>query len=287
MDAGAPPTTTIASSESSRRNDARCAQIAPPSAGGDISLRTPLRDGAAAPLRRRVSSAPKRLVKNLEIGAITGAVIQLIALPAITATARLAERRKLGLLQRIPLPKSMQAALAVILLDYTYYWWHWMLHHLPFLWRFHLVHHTDLDLDLSTSLRFHAGEWVLSLPYRVIQTIVIGAPVRGVAAFEMAMVTAIMFHHSNLRLPLRTDRWLRHLMITPRMHGVHHSTIERHTDSNFGTLFTAWDHLHRTVRLCVPQEEITIGVPAYRDELPFRTLMALPFTRQLPARERV
>jgi sterol desaturase/sphingolipid hydroxylase (fatty acid hydroxylase superfamily) len=234
------------------------------------------------PLRRRVSSTPERLRKNLELGAITGAAIQMVALPAIAATARLAERRRLGLLQRIHLPEGMRIALAVILLDYTYYWWHWMLHHLPFLWRFHLVHHTDLDLDLTTALRFHLGEWILSLPFRMLQTIAIGAPERSVRAFESAMFMAIMFHHSNLRLPLQADRWLRHLLVTPRMHGIHHSIVERQTNSNFGTLFTAWDHMHGTITLGVPQEEITIGVPAYRSEreLSFVALMALPFEPQ-------
>lgn len=231
------------------------------------------------PLRHRVSDAGVRLVRNSELGAITGAVVGLLSLPAIAATARLVERRRLGLLQRLPLPEPARAAIAVLLLDYTYYWWHRFLHHVPFLWRFHLVHHTDLDLDLSTALRFHVGEWVLSLPFRVAQTIAIGAPRSGVRAFESAMFLGVMFHHSNLRLPFAIERRLLYTMVTPRMHGIHHSINERETDSNFGTLLNVWDRIHRTLLLGVPQGEITIGHPGYRSEaeLGLAALLRLPF----------
>jgi sterol desaturase/sphingolipid hydroxylase (fatty acid hydroxylase superfamily) len=234
------------------------------------------------PLRRRVSSPRVRLEKNAGLGAITGALLGAAVMPGILYTARLAERRRLGLLQLAPMPEPVRIALAVVLLDYGYYWWHIMLHRVPMLWRFHLVHHTDLDLDVATALRFHAGEWILSLPFRMLQTIAVGAPVGGVFAFECAMMLGVMFHHSNMRLPLAVETWLRRMLVTPRMHGIHHSTVEREAESNFGTLFTAWDRIHRSLLLDVPQERVTIGVPAYRSEseLDLGMLMALPFTAQ-------
>lgn len=236
------------------------------------------------PLRRTKENANRRLVRNATLSAFTGAAIQLVFLPAMTATARTVARRRIGLLQQIPLPETARTALAVILLDYTYYWWHRSLHQIPLLWRFHIVHHADRDMDVSTAIRFHFGEWLLSTPFRLVQTLLVGASERGVAAFEISMVLAIFFHHSNLRLPFAAERRLARWIVTPRLHGIHHSVIHEENSSNFSTLSALWDRLHGTLRPDVPQQGIDIGLPGYRnkDDVTLGTMLALPFRPDAP-----
>jgi len=163
------------------------------------------------------------------------------------------------------------------------YVWHRLNHRVPLLWRFHLVHHTDLDLDVSTALRFHAGELLLSCGWRAAQVAVIGPPVALLLVFEVVFETATAFHHSNWRLPHALDRALAAVVVTPRMHGVHHSTRQAETNSNWSVLLSCWDRLHRTLRFERPAEPLVIGLPAYRDPLGARDLLALPFRRQRPA----
>jgi sterol desaturase/sphingolipid hydroxylase (fatty acid hydroxylase superfamily) len=170
----------------------------------------------------------------------------------------------------------------VVLLDYTLWWWHWATHRVPFLWRFHLVHHVDRDLDASTAIRFHFGELTLSIPYRILQVLLIGVDARGLWLSQTILFASILFHHSNARLPARIERLLVRLIVTPRMHGIHHSDSEEETNSNWSSLLSAWDFLHRTSRLDVPQESITIGVPAYDDphDVTLGKILALPFQHQ-------
>ncbi len=234
------------------------------------------------PLRREVGNKIERTITNLELGAVTGIVVQLLFLPAITRTSRAAAECRLGLLHHLPLPAAIAVPLAVLLLDYSYYWWHRMLHQIPFFWRFHLVHHTDVDLDVTTAIRFHFGEWILSTPFRMLQVAAIGASEPAVAIFEISMLLSILFHHSNVRLPLEVEHGLNRGIVTPRMHGIHHSVIERESNTNFATLLSVWDRLHRTLRLDIPQQQVVIGVPAYRDRsrLTIAPLLRLPFEAQ-------
>ena len=170
----------------------------------------------------------------------------------------------------------------VVLLDYTLWWWHWASHRVPFLWRFHLVHHVDRDLDASTALRFHFGELALSVPVRALQVVVIGVDVQGLWLWQTILFASILFHHSNVRLPARIERLLVLLIVTPRMHGIHHSDVIEETNSNWSSLLSAWDFLHRTSRLEVPQESITIGVPAFNDprDVTLGRILVLPFQHQ-------
>jgi sterol desaturase/sphingolipid hydroxylase (fatty acid hydroxylase superfamily) len=163
--------------------------------------------------------------------------------------------------------------------------WHLLNHRVAFLWRFHLAHHVDLDLDASTALRFHFGEIGLSLVFRLAQLAVIGASPLAVAAWQSALFASIFFHHGNTRLPIALERWLVRLIVTPRMHGIHHSTARSERDSNFASVLTVWDFLHRTALLHVPQAEVRIGVPPYLDPAQVRlgAVLALPFTRIRPA----
>jgi sterol desaturase/sphingolipid hydroxylase (fatty acid hydroxylase superfamily) len=148
-----------------------------------------------------------------------------------------------------------------------------------------MVHHTDLDLDVSTAGRFHFAEYVLSVGYRAAQVMVIGASPATVAISETCVMIAAEFHHSNVRLPLEFERRLNTLVVTPRMHGIHHSIIERESNSNFATVLTLWDVAHGTLKLNVPQQEIMIGLAAHRDasQLTLTKLLALPFGPQKDA----
>src|SRR5207249_6219037 len=169
-------------------------------------------------------------------------------------------------------------------MDYTLYGWHVLTHRVPFLWRFHVVHHVDLDLDASTALRFHFAEIVISIGWRIAQVVLIGVPPLALSAWQTATLVSIMFHHSNARLPIALERRLNRLIVTPRMHGIHHSTVREETDSNWSSGLTLWDKLHGTLRLNVPQHEVRIGVPAYGEpsRVALRQLLLMPFAPSPP-----
>src|ERR1051325_6150409 len=217
------------------------------------------------PLRRKVETKFPRLARNLTVSAVGAAVVRLVEIPLIMPLASLVERREWGMLNLFQLPAWLDLILAVILLDYTLYIWHVLNHRVPLLWRFHLVHHVDLDLDASTALRFHFGELLLAVPWRAVQVILIGVAPISYLVWQGFVFFSILFHHSNVALPFKLERWLVRVVVTPRMHGIHHSIVRGETDSNWSSGLTVWDWLHGTLRLNVPQQEITIGVPAYRE----------------------
>jgi len=236
----------------------------------------------ARPLRRSVEPKPRRMARNLALAGPGLALLSLLQAPLLLPVAEWARRHDFGLLNRLSLPREAEVALAVLLLDYTLWHWHWLTHRVPFLWRFHLVHHVDLDLDASTALRFHFGELALSVPYRLMQVALIGADPFAVALWQVLLFASILFHHSNLRLPAGLERVLVRFVVTPRMHGIHHSDYENETNSNWSSLLSAWDYLHGTLVLGVPQRALVIGVPTYRDprEATVGKILALPFRKQ-------
>ena len=235
-------------------------------------------------LRPRVQNRWQRLIINGAVAATTLLVVRLVSIPIVLWVATQAEQARFGLVYWLPLPPLARPLVALLLLDYTLYLWHWLNHRVPFLWRFHHVHHTDLDLDVSTAVRFHFGELLLSVFWRSAQVALIGVGPVLTLIYEIVLETATEFHHSNLRLPAGLERALNRVLVTPRMHGIHHSSVERETNSNWSTIFSFWDRLHRTLRLDVSQDALIIGVPAYRDprELTFVRLLFLPFGRQRP-----
>jgi sterol desaturase/sphingolipid hydroxylase (fatty acid hydroxylase superfamily) len=237
------------------------------------------------PLRRAaVEPKPRREARNMAVAGAGALVLQLAEAPVIAPLARLVERRGWGLLKRVRLPAWLEIALAVVLLDYTLYVWHVLTHRVPLLWRFHVVHHADLELDASTALRFHFGELALSIPWRAAQVLLIGVTPQALSIWQTLLLISISFHHSNLRLPIKLERRLHRLVVTPRMHGIHHSFVKAETDSNWSSGLTIWDVLHGTLRLDVPQAEIVIGVPAYRDpaELTLDEILIMPFAAERP-----
>jgi sterol desaturase/sphingolipid hydroxylase (fatty acid hydroxylase superfamily) len=175
-------------------------------------------------------------------------------------------------------------ALAVLLLDYTLYWWHVAEHRLPWLYRFHAVHHADLDLDTSTALRFHFGEFVASIPWRAAQIAGIGASPRALRCWQRLTTLEVMFHHSNVRLPLAVERLLGAVLVTPRLHGIHHSVLPDEQDSNWSSGLTLWDRLHGSYRGDVPQAALEIGLAGLRDPaaVSLPRIVAMPFRREQP-----
>lgn len=217
------------------------------------------------PLReRRITAEPHRIRRNLALGALSLGVAGLIERPLALRLARRVERNRFGLAQRMP-TRAARDLLAVAALDYTIYLWHVLTHRVPFLWRFHLVHHIEREMSASTALRFHAGEMLLSVPYRLAQVRLLGVSPRALDRWQRLFFASVLFHHSNLKLPERVERHLAHLFTTPRMHGIHHSQRPAERDSNWSSGLSIWDHLHGTFRLDVPQSDVPIGVPGFED----------------------
>ena len=234
------------------------------------------------PLRRETESKLRRDLRNLSVAALSAATLQVLEKPVVEPLARVVERRRWGLVPQLGLPRPLEDAAAILLMDYTLYVWHVWTHKVPFLWRFHLVHHADLDCSASTAIRFHFGEMALSVPYRAAQVLVIGTSPRALRLWQRLVLLSITFHHSNLRLPRELERALVGVIVTPRMHGIHHSVVVEEADSNWSSGLTIWDRLHGTLRLDVSQEDLTIGVEGYAtpEDVTFSRLVALPFRDQ-------
>lgn len=231
------------------------------------------------PLRRSVEPKLRREVRNLAVACLGAAGVQLVEVPVVLSIANLFERRGWGLVNWSGFPMGVRFVLAVLLLDYSLYVWHVLTHRVSLLWRFHLVHHADLDMDASTALRFHLGELLLSVPWRAAQIGFIGVSWRIYAIWQALLMLSVLFHHSNFRLPLRVEGCLNRLIVTPRMHGIHHSIASDEMNSNWSSGLSFWDRLHGTLRLDVPQDRITIGVPAYQSQkqVTLPKLILMPF----------
>ena len=234
------------------------------------------------PLRKASRPLPGRLVVNLTYALLAFVTVSLAVRPAAQAMLGWTGRASFGLLQLSLIPELLRPFLAFLLMDLTFYWWHRANHQIPLLWRFHNVHHIDPDLDVSTAFRFHFGELAFSSAFRVAQIGLIGPSPWAYAAYELVFQAGTFFHHSNVRLPIRYERLLNAFLVTPRMHGIHHSRVREETNTNYSTVCPWWDRLHRTLRLNIPQSAITIGIPAYaqeEDNRLWRTL-GIPFRRQ-------
>lgn len=240
------------------------------------------------PLRREVEGKAHRLPRNLAVAGLAAVTVQIAESPVVEPLARALHRRRIGLVPRFGLPRWLETCAAVLLLDYTLYVWHVLTHRVPVLWRFHVAHHADLDLDASTAVRFHSGELALSVPWRAAQVAVIGVSPRALSIWQTGLLVAIIFHHSNVRLPVAFERVLSMVVVTPRMHGIHHSIVPDETDSNWSSGLSIWDWLHGTVRLNVPQDAIEIGVAAFRspEDVTLPAVLAMPFVGQ-PATQRL
>lgn len=233
-------------------------------------------------LRRRSRPVWRRLLVNAGMSLLAFAVATAVVRPAAFATLQWASDRPFGLIHVVPMSVTAQFVLSFLLMDLAFYWWHVANHRIPFLWRFHNVHHLDPDLDVSTAFRFHAGEVAFSAVFRIVQVSAIGLSAWMYAVYELVFQLNTAFHHSNVRLPIRIERLINLVLVTPRMHGIHHSQVRDEANSNYSVVFSWWDRLHRTLGLNIPQSAIAIGVPGYAvpGDNQLWTGLLLPFRRQ-------
>jgi sterol desaturase/sphingolipid hydroxylase (fatty acid hydroxylase superfamily) len=236
----------------------------------------------AFPLRKETRELLGRLVVNFSFSALALAAATLLVRPAVEISIGHVAERSFGLVHLVSVPAPMRVVLAFLLMDLSFYYWHLLNHQVPLLWRFHNVHHFDPDLDVTTALRFHFGELAFSAGFRIVQIVAIGVSPWTYLAYEAVFQANTLFHHSNVRLPIRLERALSKVLVTPRMHGIHHSNFQRETNSNYGVVFPWWDRLHRTLGLNVPQSAITIGIPGYSNPEDNRLWEAIwmPFRKQ-------
>ena len=234
------------------------------------------------PLRHRNRSLFARLFVNFVMSALAFLLAAILVRPAALSALNWSSEKAFGLVHVFNLPPAGNFIISFLWMDLTFYWWHIADHRIPFLWRFHNVHHVDPDLDVSTGFRFHFGEVAMSAAFRVVQVAAIGISVPAFAAYEIVFQANTLFHHSNVRLPIRLERLLNIFLVTPRMHGIHHSQIQRETNSNYGVVFPWWDRLHRTLGLNIPQSVIKIGVPGYLrpEDNRFLNALLMPFRKQ-------
>lgn len=232
-------------------------------------------------LRKRRQLRSKRIITNSLVAIPSFAMLRFIFLPAMVWLATQNEQTEFGIAYWYNAPSYIKLIVSFLILDYTNYLWHVINHKIPLLWRFHVVHHSDHDLDISTAFRFHFGELVGSVFYRGAFVLLSGVSPFNVLLYELIFEAATQFHHSNMRLPYVLEKVLCKVIVTPRMHGIHHSVVKNETDSNYSVIFSFWDRLHNTIRLNVKQDAVTIGVPAYPNEKEMNPifLLKLPFTK--------
>ncbi len=234
----------------------------------------------AQPLRTKKRKTLPRITRNVAMGAACQAMIVAAENPTTQAVARRNAERNRGIQHWLGGGVLGKAA-AFLAMDYGFYLWHIATHKVPFLWRFHRVHHVDPDMDASTALRFHFADMLVSLPWRMVQVRVSGVDPETLKRWQTFFLLSVLFHHSNTRLLDGWEKKLSRVVTTPRMHGIHHSQALSEMDSNWSSGVALWDHLHGTYRDDVEQEDIVIGVDDPQAERDVQLLPAL----LAPARE--
>jgi sterol desaturase/sphingolipid hydroxylase (fatty acid hydroxylase superfamily) len=189
-----------------------------------------------------------------------------------------AARNGFGVLNHVTASSWTTIPVTVAVLDLTSYGWHWANHRMPFLWRLHQVHHSDPTFTVSTGVRFHPGELLLSLPVRLAAVVLIGAPVGAVLVFEIAFAFANLFEHGDIDLPSRAESWFARICITPAVHRRHHTKVGPERDTNFGTIFSVWDRTFGTFTPNDSAARIETGLPGTGD-LGFSRVLVLPLRR--------
>jgi sterol desaturase/sphingolipid hydroxylase (fatty acid hydroxylase superfamily) len=236
----------------------------------------------AAPRRRLTVSKVGRWFNNLGIIFIDSLLVKLLFPVAAMGVAAAAHKNGWGLFNYLQIPDGFSVLMSVLVLDLIIYLQHLMFHAVPVLWRLHMVHHADLDIDVTTGLRFHPIEIIVSMLIKMAAISALGPPVLAVLIFEIALNGTAMFNHGNIRLPEKIDRYLRLLVVTPDMHRVHHSVTIRETNSNFGFNFPWWDRLFGTYRAqpVAGHTGMTIGLSQFRKvkQVTLPQLLLLPFT---------
>ena len=237
----------------------------------------------AAPCRRLTTAKGPRWFVNLGITIVDTVVVRLLFPAAAVGMAVVGAERGWGVLNQVSAPAVLTIIAAVLFLDLVIYLQHVMFHAVPVLWRLHMVHHADVDFDVTTGLRFHPVEIVLSMLIKLGIVLIMGPPVVAVLIFEVLLNATAMFNHGNVRIALSLDRVLRWFVVTPDMHRVHHSVVPQETNSNFGFNLPWWDRLLGTYRAqpAAGQEGMTIGLEQYQEprRQSLAWMLVLPFAR--------
>jgi sterol desaturase/sphingolipid hydroxylase (fatty acid hydroxylase superfamily) len=237
------------------------------------------------PKRKLEVAKPGRWITNLGIGVVDALLLRLLAMLAVpvaaVAAGFYAERHGIGLLNQVEWPRWLKLVIALLALDLAIWAQHLVSHKVPIFWRLHQVHHADRDFDVTTAIRFHPIEIGLSMLWKIVVVLVIGASPLAVFLFEVILNGCAMFNHANLALPRWLDSVLRLFIVTPDMHRVHHSVLHREHDSNYGFNLSIWDRLFRTYT-AQPEaghQGMTIGLPRYQNLNPtrFDWSLLLPF----------
>jgi len=234
-----------------------------------------------APRRARTFGRLARWPSNLGIVLLDTVCVRLLIPTSLAAFAVYGAGQGWGVLNSIVVPARVAVAISILLLDLAIYAQHVVFHAVPLLWRLHRMHHSDLEIDVTTGIRFHPVEILLSVLIKMAVIALLGAPPVSVLAFEVILNATSMFNHSNVALPVWLDRIVRAVLVTPDMHRVHHSVIRDETDSNFGFNLSLWDRLFGTYRRepAAGQLGMTIGIDAFREprELRLDRMLTQPF----------
>lgn len=235
----------------------------------------------ALPRKKRVLPRVHRWITNWSLVIVDTLALRILAPVLAVGMAEIAASKGWGVLSMVALPLWLEILIAVAVLDIAVYAQHVVSHKVPFLWRFHKVHHADRDIDVTTGSRFHPIEILASMAYKLVCVIALGPAAIAVFIFEVLLNASAMFSHSNIKIPLGLDNLMRRIIVTPDMHRVHHSIIRRETDSNYGFFLSVWDRLFRTY-IAQPQDghdAMTIGLAEHQDTRPasFLWCLVLPF----------
>ena len=198
--------------------------------------------------------------RNLGLGLLNSVLSGLITVALLTLVITRAENSQFGLLRLLALPDFAANIFAIFLLDGWMYLWHRANHVIPFLWSLHRVHHSDREMDVTTAVRFHPGEILISTGLRLMLIALLGLSLTQILLYDTLLVVVIFLHHSNIKFPVLLDNFLRKVITTPTLHRVHHSIVSRETNSNFSSVFSFWDRLAGTFQLSVNQPTIVYGV---------------------------
>ena len=218
------------------------------------------------PLFQGRSNRIRHGLTNISFGIINGLFVSLVFSHITVFTINWTKENSFGLLNFAHQPVFLKSIFAFVLFDLWMYLWHVANHNLPFFWRFHRIHHTDLEMDVTTALRFHTGEIFLSSLVRLIIIPLIGMDLTHLFIYELCLQPVILFHHSNIALPEKWDRMMRAIFVTPNMHRVHHSQVNTETNSNYSSIFSPWDRIGRTFRKREEPKTIVFGLEQFKDK---------------------
>ncbi len=219
--------------------------------------------------------------RNLAIALLNAILLAFVFAGLTVLTADYAQEHRLGVLRWIGLSDLALGIVAFLLFDMWMYWWHRLNHLVPFLWRFHRMHHSDPEMDVTTATRFHLGEIVMSSLLRLLLIPLIGIPIEVLVVFDFVQLPIISFHHANISLPGTVDRALMWLIVTPFMHKVHHSRLKPETDSNFSSLLSVWDRLFGSLVQKERYNELRFGLDEFdrEEKQSLKGLILTPFFR--------